>query len=211
MDHLGPFVGFGDEKFAEFRRQSAEHHAAEIGEFLFHFGIGERVVDRLVQRTNGFRRRAFRRVEPIKGADLVAGQEIGNARRVGQRELRAHGGGDAERTELPVADKADRARQVVEGRLHSTAQEIGIGAAVHAAIGNIVQRDVRHQLEQQLVIYIPQPFHLLRYSAVQFLNQNNQVNFSFFNGAIIGAIIIIVGILTFIVGLIIAIMDRKRK
>jgi hypothetical protein len=117
---------FGDEKLAEFRRRSAEHHAAEIGEFLFRFGIGERVVDRLVQHTDDFRRRGFRRVEPIKGADLVAGQEIGNARRVGQR-VRAHGGGDAERTELPVADKADRARQVVEGRLHSAAQEIGIG------------------------------------------------------------------------------------
>jgi len=49
------------------------------------------------------------------------------------------------------------------------------------------------------------------FGSAQFLNQNNQVNFSFFNGAIIGAIIIIVGILTFIVGLIIAIMDRKRK
>ena len=49
------------------------------------------------------------------------------------------------------------------------------------------------------------------FGSAQFLNQNNEVNFSFFNGAIIGAIIIIVGILTFIVGLIIAIMDRKRK
>jgi len=49
------------------------------------------------------------------------------------------------------------------------------------------------------------------FGSAQFLNQNNEVNFSFFNGAIIGAIIIIVGILTFIVGLIIAIMDRKRR
>jgi hypothetical protein len=66
MDHLGPFVGFGGEEFAEFQRRSAEHHTAEIGEFLFHFGIGERVVDRLVQHTDDFCRRAFRRVEPIK-------------------------------------------------------------------------------------------------------------------------------------------------
>jgi subtilase family serine protease len=49
------------------------------------------------------------------------------------------------------------------------------------------------------------------FGSVQFLNQNNQVNFNFFNGAIIGVILIIIGILTFIVGLIIAIMDRKRR
>jgi subtilase family serine protease len=49
------------------------------------------------------------------------------------------------------------------------------------------------------------------FGSAQFLNQNNQVNFSFFNGAIIGVILIIIGILTFIVGLIIAIMDRKRS
>jgi hypothetical protein len=61
--------------------------------------------------------------------------------------FRAHCGGDAERTELAVADKADRARQVVEGRLRSAAQGIGIGAAVRPAIGNIVQWDVCYQLE----------------------------------------------------------------
>jgi subtilase family serine protease len=49
------------------------------------------------------------------------------------------------------------------------------------------------------------------FGSAQFLNQNNQVNFSFFNGAIIGVILIIIGILIFIVGLIIAIMDRKRR
>ncbi len=44
-----------------------EHHPAEIGKFLLHFGIGERVVDPVVQHTDDFRRRAFRPVEPIKG------------------------------------------------------------------------------------------------------------------------------------------------
>jgi hypothetical protein len=49
------------------------------------------------------------------------------------------------------------------------------------------------------------------FGSAQFINQNNQVNFNFFNGVIIGAILIIIGVLTFIVGLIIAIMDRKRR
>jgi hypothetical protein len=49
------------------------------------------------------------------------------------------------------------------------------------------------------------------FAPIQFLNQNNQVNFNFFIGAIIGVILIIIGILTFIVGLIIAIIDRKRR
>jgi len=114
VDHLGPFVGLGDKKFAEFRRRSDEHYAAEIGELLFHFGIAERPIDRLVQHTGDFRRRASRRVKPIKGADLVARQELGNARHIGQC-VRANGGSDAERTELPIVDEADRARQVVEG------------------------------------------------------------------------------------------------
>jgi hypothetical protein len=59
---------------------------------------------------------------------------------------RVMGGGGAERTELPIADKPDRARQVIENGLHSAARQIGIGAAIHAAIGNIVQWDVCHQL-----------------------------------------------------------------
>jgi hypothetical protein len=32
------------------------------------------------------------------------------------------GGGDAERTELPIADKPDQARHVIENGLHSAAQ-----------------------------------------------------------------------------------------
>jgi hypothetical protein len=48
------------------------------------------------------------------------------------------------------------------------------------------------------------------FGPAQFINQNNQVSFNFFNGVIIGAILIVIGILTFIVGIIIAIMDRKK-
>ena len=48
------------------------------------------------------------------------------------------------------------------------------------------------------------------FGPAQFINQNNQVSFNFFNGVIIGDILIVIGILTFIVGIIIAIMDRKK-
>ena len=44
----------------------------------------------------------------------------------------------------------------------------------------------------------------------QFINQNNQVSFSFFNGVIIGIVLIVLGILTLFVGIIVAIMDRRR-
>jgi hypothetical protein len=49
------------------------------------------------------------------------------------------------------------------------------------------------------------------FGPVQFINQDNQVSFSFFNGVIIGFISIVLGILTIFVGLIVAIMDRRRS
>jgi hypothetical protein len=48
------------------------------------------------------------------------------------------------------------------------------------------------------------------FGPIQFINQNNQVSFSFFNAVIIGAILAILGILTLFVGLIVVIMDRTR-
>lgn len=48
------------------------------------------------------------------------------------------------------------------------------------------------------------------FGSVQFMNQNNQVSFGLFSGVIVGAILIVLGILTLLIGLIVAIMDRRK-
>jgi hypothetical protein len=54
VDHLSPFACFGDDELVKFGRRSAKHYAAEIGKFLVHSRIRERLVDRFVQALDDF-------------------------------------------------------------------------------------------------------------------------------------------------------------
>src|SRR5882672_10644382 len=85
FDHLGPFLGFFGHECTELGRRHGCRHAAYIGKPSLHLGIGESIVDLLIEPINDLPWRASGCTQAIPRARLEARHEIAHSWDVWQR------------------------------------------------------------------------------------------------------------------------------
>src|SRR5262249_48322926 len=78
LHHLAPLLGLIDEQLVEVGGAAGQQRGAELGEALLRDRIREDVVGGLVELVDDVRGRTLRHAEPVPGARLVAGQELGD-------------------------------------------------------------------------------------------------------------------------------------
>src|SRR5260370_21962048 len=145
-DYLGPLLGFVGDELAEVAGRAWKHGATKVGKARLHLGIGEALIDLLVQLINDLRGCALRSADPKPATRLIARQELAHGRDVRQR-VRARRGRYRQRAQSTRPHLLDRFDNGGEHDLHLTGDEIGDRGAA-ATIGHMNHIDAGHGLEQ---------------------------------------------------------------
>jgi hypothetical protein len=147
FDQLGPLFGIRGDELGELRGRIRRHHQrAEIQQAPLDRRIGDRGVDRRVERVDNCRGRTFRRAKTDPAERLIAGQKFRHRRHVWQI-IQALRRGDGECPQLADLDMRQRRWRNVEHHLDIPGQKIDQRRR-RAVIGHMHEIDAGHVFEQ---------------------------------------------------------------
>ena len=113
-DYLAPLVDFRGDEFFKISRRTGRYDGAELKELRFESGVDEGCVGFAIEFIDDLGRRVLRRGNAVKGGRVIAWDELGDGRDIGQHLL-THCTGDCQRAKPAVFDVTDGLRDGAEG------------------------------------------------------------------------------------------------
>src|SRR6516225_5679502 len=110
LDHLAPLLGFFGDVFSEVRGRAHKRCATHVSNPRFSLGVGEYLIDLLIELVDDLGGGALWRTQAVPRADLVAWNKLAYGRKL-RHCVRAHRAGYRESAQLAGSDVLDRRRK----------------------------------------------------------------------------------------------------